>query len=190
MKISKTRLLAVALIQLACMSPIKLVPKNTTEKPPEFAHSIQFDRLNISIKSDQGNSNLPTVCIEGAIFDEIIGLCRCKRLTHYQEEVEGVAYCRRCKDGPKFSPDRLSCSFCTFESNLTTKKQICLTEPVGFLASDDLEMPDRFVFGPACLGYSSQEVLFIVPTKYGWAEISQSNKINQPLTLKLNNKAP
>lgn len=119
-----------------------------------------------------------------------MGRCRCKRLTHYEEEVKGVKYCRSCKDGPKIAPDRLSCTFCTFNPEEEGVKLTCLSEPVGFLTSDDQERHDRFEFGPWCLGYSSSEVLFVIPTKEGWVELRQSNKINQPPTLKLNNRRP
>lgn len=65
-----------------------------------------------------------------------------------------------------------------------------MTEPVSYLASDDLLSKDRFEIGKGCIGYSDQEIVFIIPTVEGWVEITQNNKINQPLTLKLNNKAP
>lgn len=36
----------------------------------------------------------------------------------------------------------------------------------------------------------NQEILFIVPTAQGWAEITQREKVDQPLTLKFNNRRP
>lgn len=65
-----------------------------------------------------------------------------------------------------------------------------MTEPVGFLALDDQPNHEKFEFGPGCIAYSKQNILFMIPTKQGWVEINQSSKIDQPLTLKLINKSP
>lgn len=121
---------------------------------------------------------VPLVCIEGAVFDQVLGRCRCKNLTHYEEESDGVKYCRSCKDGSSVDPERASCQFCTFKDANGGKIQTCLTEPFSYLARDDLDNHNRFEFGSVCMGYSSQEILFVMPTQEGWAEITQSSKIN------------
>ena len=40
------------------------------------------------------------------------------------------------------------------------------------------------------MSYIDQNIVFVVPQLEGWVEITQSNRINQPPTLKLNNRRP
>lgn len=131
------------------------------------------------------------VCVEGAIYDQELGECRCKRLTHYLIEIQGQIQCSICKEESLQLGGAASCSFCTFSQVGSEQPQkICHTEPIGFIASDDQTEANKFKLGPGCLTYMNQEIQFIIPKTNGWLEISQSGKVDQPLRVKFINKRP